>query len=347
MGKADLMAVRYGVLRGRVDRFKREDGVRTPHLNVRVLDEANQPWRIAVNVQSEDKSDVVYWVVDPLVGHPILDGLTARSSGFTDQPGDSRHALDYTKAPLFDLALGRVLPPSGSASADDLQDLLSLYLAQCKTAGGEIFAFGAKFTENLHKPIDAEFGNIDGLHGIHDIHMNQGNLGAHAHDNGPFHDGGLILGFAGRHVGVFLAFQTQRVPTDPAGAPVADARPLGAVIGQPVLTGTASDIYIAHALINPGGADPGHEVVVLANLATTPRTLSGWTLTDRNDRTTTVDATVPPGGTAPIALDGTGVQLGNDGGNLILRDKTEATVDSVVYSDTDAKPDNRYVRFRR
>jgi uncharacterized protein YukJ len=95
----------------------------------------------------------VYWVVDPLVGHPILDGLDALTSGFTDQPGDSRHALDYTKAPLFDLPLGRVLPPSGSASADDLQDLLSLYLTQWASAGGEIVAFGAKFDRNLHKPI--------------------------------------------------------------------------------------------------------------------------------------------------------------------------------------------------
>src|SRR6478672_10401271 len=137
------MAILYGTLRGRVDRYKREDQVSTPHLNVRVLDQTGQPWRIAVNVQSEDKSDIVFWVIDPLAAHPILDGLDALGTGFTPQPPDSRHSLDFTKAPLFDLALGRVLPPSGAASADDLQDLLSLYLDQCKAAGGEIFAFGA------------------------------------------------------------------------------------------------------------------------------------------------------------------------------------------------------------
>jgi uncharacterized protein YukJ len=120
------------------------------------------------------------------------------------------------KAPLFDFALGRTLPPSGSANADDLQDLLTLYLDQCKSAGGELCAFGAKFDRNLHKPIDAEFGNTDGLHGVHGIHMNQGNVGAHAHDNGPFHDGGLLLSFPDRIMGLFLAFQTQRVPTDAA-----------------------------------------------------------------------------------------------------------------------------------
>jgi uncharacterized protein YukJ len=277
-----------------------------------------------------------------------LDGLAALGTAFSQRPADSRHALDYTKAPLFDLALGRVLPPSGAASADDLQDLLSLYLDQCRAANGEIFAFGAKFTQNLHKPIDAEFGNTDGLHGIHDIHMNQGNLGSHAHDNGVFHDGGLILSFAGRHVGIFLAFQTQRVPTDTAGSPASDARPLSAIIGRPgpTTTATAADIYIAHALINPTGADPGHEVVVLANLATTPRTLDGWRLIDRNGRTTPVNAAIDAGGTEPIALDGDGVQLGNNGGNLVLHNNAGTMIDSVVYGNADAGPEGRYIRFR-
>ena len=105
-----------------------------------------------------------------------------------------RRSLDYVKAPLFDFALGRALPPSGSASADDLQDLLTLYLDQCKAAEGELYAFGAKFDRNLHKPIDAEFGNTDGLHGVHDIHMNQGNVGAHAADNGAIPRRGTAAG---------------------------------------------------------------------------------------------------------------------------------------------------------
>ena len=47
------MAIPYGVLRGRVDRFRSEDDTSTPHLQVRVLDETGQPWRIAVNVICE------------------------------------------------------------------------------------------------------------------------------------------------------------------------------------------------------------------------------------------------------------------------------------------------------
>ena len=108
------MAILYGVLRGRPDRFKREDNTSSPHLQIRVLEDSGQPWRIAVNVQSNTGSHVAFWVVDPLVGHPVLASLPGRSQGFTTLAANAGQALDYVKAPLFDFALGRVLPPTGS-----------------------------------------------------------------------------------------------------------------------------------------------------------------------------------------------------------------------------------------
>jgi uncharacterized protein YukJ len=261
------------VLRARPDRTKREDDGSTPHLQIRALDNSGQPWRVAVNAQSNDGSEVILWIVDPLAGHPILDSLAALPSGFSTTAATSAASLDFVKAPLFEFPRGRVLPPTGSANADDLQDLLVLYLDQCKTAGGQLYAFGAKFDRNLHKPIDAEFGNTDGLHGIHDIHLNQGNVGAHAGDNGVFHDGGLLLAFPDRVLGVFLAFQTQHIPTDATGAAAPGAQPLSQIVatGGPG-TGqhppTAS-VYLERALINPTGPDPGHEASVGA-------ALGGW-----------------------------------------------------------------------
>jgi uncharacterized protein YukJ len=192
------MALQYGVLRARFDRAKREDNQSSPHLQIRVLDSTGQPWRVAVNVQSQDHSEVVFWIADPLVGHPIIDSLAGAPSGFSTAAANSATALDYFTAPLFDWPLARVLPPSGSANADDLQDLLSLYLEQCKAAGGELYAYGMRFDQNRHLPIDTEFGNTDGLHGIHDIHMMQGNFLDHTEDNGAFHDGGLVLAFPDR-----------------------------------------------------------------------------------------------------------------------------------------------------
>jgi hypothetical protein len=41
------------------------------------------------------------------------------------------------------------------------------------------------------------------------------------------------------------------------------------------------------------------------------------------------------------------VQLGNNGGNLILQDDQANQVDSVTYSAADAAVVDRYVRFQR
>ena len=340
----------YGVLRGRMDRFTREDGASSPHLQVRLLEDGGQPWRIAVNVQSNTGSNVAFWVVDPLPDHPVLAPLASLPSGFSTVTRNADHALDYVKAPLFDWAQGRRLPPSGAASADDLQDLLALLLDQCKAAGGEVFAFGAKFEQNLHKPIDAAFGNTDGLHGIHDIHMNQGNVDGHAGDNGVFHDGGLILKFPDRFLGVFLAFQSQKVPTDAAGNAAADAvaieRLLSGGAGTTTSTTTA-DVYIERALINPAGADPGLESVVLSSLSTRSQTLTNWRLQDKSGRVTPISMTLGPGASVAVALDGTGVQLGNNGGTLMLQDAAGVQIDVVTYTDADAATVDRYVRFRR
>lgn len=96
------MAIIYGVLRGRPDRYKREDNASTPHLQIRVLEDTGQPWRIAVNVQSDTGSNVAFWVVDPLAGHPLLASLSAQASGFSTVARNADHALDYVKAALFD-----------------------------------------------------------------------------------------------------------------------------------------------------------------------------------------------------------------------------------------------------
>ena len=301
-------------------------------------------------MQSDGGSDVAFWVVDPLAGHPLLASLPGTVSGFRTVARNADHALDYVKAPLFTWTDGRSLPPSGSASSDDLQDLLSLYLDQCKAAGGEIYAFGAKFDQNLHKPIDAEFGNTDGLHGIHDIHMNQGNVGQHAGDNGVFHDGGLILKFPDRYLGLFLGFQTQRIPTDAAGNAATGATPISQLLAARATTATAvrrhvSNLYRARAdQSERSGRGPRGRGS--RQPLDDPQTLTNWRLVDKNASVTSINTTIGPGQSTLIALDGTGVQLGNKGGNLMLQDSHNAQVDVIIYTAQDASIESRYVRFR-
>jgi len=71
-------------------------------------------------------------------------------------------------------------------------------------------------------------------------------------------------------------------------------------------------------------------------------------LEDKNGRTTAMaGVTAAAGASVAVLLDGDGVQLGNKGGNLILRSPDGQQADVVVYTADDARPDDRYVRFHR
>src|SRR5690242_2947014 len=111
-GWGRTMAIYYGALRGTFDRARREDDRDSPHLQIRVLAE-DTPWRVTVNVESEDRSEVVYWIVNPITNHPILNAIDGLPVGFSPVRRDAAHALDFVKAPLFDFAAGLVLPASG------------------------------------------------------------------------------------------------------------------------------------------------------------------------------------------------------------------------------------------
>jgi hypothetical protein len=160
---------------------------------------------------------------------------------------------------VFDWTKGRAL----ATPADDLQDLLASLAVPA--VGGEVLAFGA-VRPQPPKPIDRDFGNVDGLHGIHDIHLNQGT--SHARTT-AYQDGGLC----------------RSTPTGSSG----------------------------------GQERPDHD----------------------HRRVTAARASVA------ILLDGDGVQLGNKGGNLILRSPDGQQADVVVYTADDARPDDRYLRFHR
>jgi uncharacterized protein YukJ len=225
----------YGILRGRVDRFRREDDFNTPHLQIKIVDAKRSPWRAAINILSSDQSRIIFHRADPLLDHPILQTLPHIKSGFTPMPIDLRSAttaLDYVRAPLFDWAAGMAVPQTGPGAHDDLQDILIEYLMELQREDGEIYIFGTKYPaphgQPYLRPIDREFRTRQG---IHDIHMNQGDppSSSFAQSNGVFQDGGLILRCSSRYAGLFLRFQTQWLPTDDdSGRRLPNARPVSA-----------------------------------------------------------------------------------------------------------------------
>ncbi len=353
------MLLDYGVLAGKVDRFKREDDLDSPHLQIRVIDRNNQAWRIPVNVLSSDQSFLIFNRVDPLQGHPILASLANLAPGFNPLPANARSAtdaLDFFRSPLFDWPTGVEVVPTKSGANNDLQDSLITELTNLKAQDGEIFVFGVKFPRDGEvfkaRPSDLEFGTSQG---IHDIHMNQGNPpGKFEKDNGTFQDGGLILKFPNRYVGLFLRFQTQWLPTDdqkgnrlPNAGPIpAGGKPLPSP-GQPPKPGNVGtpDIYIERALVNPIGADPTKEAVVIGNATSTTIDISRWSIVDRNNKAEVLTGALQPGESRLVILTGRTTLLGNTGGTIRLKDANGNQVHAVSYSQEDAKTEGRYIRF--
>jgi uncharacterized protein YukJ len=352
----------YGVLRGAVDLFKREDDLDTPHLQIRVTDENNERWRVAVNVLSGDQSFLIFHRAEPLQSHPIIDGLSKFRGGFTPLPKSARlatTALDYLRAPLFDWSTGIAVPSAGPAGDDDLQDAVTATLKSLKEEDGELYAFGSIFPEPgedaSESLIDRQFGTHQGIHGIH---MNQGNPspGRYAKDNGLFQDGGLILKFPNRFVGLFLRFITEWLPTDNnTGHPLPgisrEVPPGGSPVASPVLLQGAPDIsnpvvYIERVLVNPVGDDPGKEVVIIGNATSASLDLTGWRIVDMNNHAEIISRLqLPAGESCKVMLSGGAAQLSNKGGTIRLEDPSGTLIHAVSYSKEDALEQGRYIRF--
>ena len=77
-----------------------------------------------------------------------------------------------------------------------------------------IYAFGERWGPEENTP-DSYF-HFEPGNGIHDIHMNQGNVEKWKGDNGIWQDGGILIHFEKEEkwIGIFLAFQSQSWCTD-------------------------------------------------------------------------------------------------------------------------------------
>ena len=81
----------YGVLRGRPDRWVREEGDATPHLQIRILDDSGVAWPHRRSSRSRTLgSEVAFWLVDPLTAHLVPPRPTTGARRRSGSPPPSR-----------------------------------------------------------------------------------------------------------------------------------------------------------------------------------------------------------------------------------------------------------------
>lgn len=203
---------RYGVLKGQVIRRRlATDHEQHYHLLV-VADGTN--YRASINVQSQMyPSDLEYALVDPL-RHRLVDPLRRLAPGFKPLPrAPDGLALDYVRAELFDRATFKPLPYSIPGPANDLNEAIDAYVSEAiRDPDAWVYAFGTRWGPEW-RARDHVFG-FRPRSGVHDIHMNQGNVRPFTAQNGVWQDGALLIAFPDRVVGIFLKFQSQAWHTD-------------------------------------------------------------------------------------------------------------------------------------
>jgi len=351
------MSVEYGLLKGVVIQTGRNETTNgsSNHFHI-IVRTGNERWRCPVNIRSQDRSEVWFKVEQPLGPASLLDRLDALNDGLHPVPRRaSGLALDYVREPLFDRGRMIHLPREGRGTNDDIQDFLAVFADRARAeTGARIHVFGS-FWRNQVFPPDRTFETNQG---IHDIHMNQGNDSNHRGDDGVFQDGGLLFWYPSTGwVGFFCAFDSQVWFTDDRTGHRLPGMPEGPQVGrEPGTTSTPTPtptpmpasvpaIGIIAALVNPPGADPGQETVTLFNASPADIELSRWQIVDRNGNRNSLPARVLPTNEAvTLRLDGSGAQLGNNGGSIRLLTPDGVQVDVVTYAAAQAQS-GRILRF--
>src|SRR6516164_1262747 len=104
----------YGILVGTIQDGQMDPSGKSPHYEIWI--KADQDYRIAVNVQSVDGSDVLAFF-DPKFDSPTklnLPSLAAGVSGFKKLPtGPGGQGLDYLRDDLFPLDQMKPIPDEG------------------------------------------------------------------------------------------------------------------------------------------------------------------------------------------------------------------------------------------
>ncbi|QUL55461.1 YukJ family protein [Paenibacillus tritici] len=224
----------YGVLKCKLSNEETiyKLGDKNNHIEVLAEDDFIQKYRLAINIQSSEKAkhlpedtanQVLYYVGEDFKSDETARWLTLES-GFTEITRDNRNlALDYIRGNLVIPNKMVALPNTNPNETEDsdphnnLYDKITSYLKEAQEQDATLYVFGEPWGPEEDKP-DKYFGFTPGR-GVHNIHMNQGNAGGYARENGAWQDGGVLIHFENerRWVAIFLAFQSQSWCTNDQG----------------------------------------------------------------------------------------------------------------------------------
>jgi uncharacterized protein YukJ len=322
----------YGVLKGKAIEVRLGAG-QSPHYEVRIVDDTTD-YRIAINVKSQVSPSDVEFVIVEHFQHPITARASQFPLGFTGlQSKPDSGALDFIRGNLFDRSDMRPLPANVPGFDNDLNEKIDRIMQRAiSDEDAVVYAFGQRWGPEAGKK-DKYFGFLPG-NGIHDIHMNQGNVGQFVNDDGVYQDGGLLLHFPDQQqwIGAFMKFQSQAWHTDDVTGHRIVTPPPTPV---PTHDEPAGLVRIVAALVN-STQSPEVEVVTLINTAPHVVSLEGWALLDTQKARLGLTGPIAAGGTRLVTIEPP-LALSNQGGVITLVDENGLKVDGVSYTRDQAR----------
>jgi uncharacterized protein YukJ len=327
----------YGVLKGRAIGRRLGSGS-SPHYQIHIVDEAGTHYRIAINVRSQLAPSELMYYIKPYFVHPLTSTVEVLPSGFSRlAPNSGSGALDLIRGNLLQPGMMTPLPPDLPGPDNDLNEKLD-QIVQRAMADEEalVYAFGERWGPESNKA-DKYFGFLPG-NGIHDIHMNQGNVGSFIKDDGVWQDGGALFHFPLQRqwTAVFLKFQSQSWHTDDrtghtmAEGEEGEPRNPDPIAPQPTEALPDGLVRIVSAMVN-SIESPEKEWVNILNTSDRAISLAGWQLADKQKAKMPLSGTIEPGATLRIDIQPP-VALSNQGGIITLLNQNGLKVHGVSYT---------------
>ncbi|QOS80061.1 YukJ family protein [Paenibacillus sp. JNUCC31] len=204
----------------------------TNHVEVLVIGDSHEKFRLAINIQSsvsprhlsEDTANQVLYYVGEDFSSEEITHLPDLQFGFTEiTKGNRNIALDFIRGNLVIPNKMVFLPNTDPENSEDnnpdndLYDKVTSYIEEAKQKNATLYVFGEPWGPEKNKP--DKYFDFEPGRGIHNIHMNQGNAGKYAKENGSWQDGGVLIHHENenRWVAIFLAFQSQSWCTNDKG----------------------------------------------------------------------------------------------------------------------------------
>jgi uncharacterized protein YukJ len=219
----------YGVWVARPVWFNPErEGVETPHVYLKLRDtqedEVEAALNVGVNGEDPENSQLVY-----RFEHKLDPRFVEQFKKYEDKPGfhqfaEEEEGLDYERdVGLIDIRTGDRLQHDIPGRGNDILDRLLPLLKRSIEEKAVILVFGSQYEPRSTGPSQR---------GLHNIHMNQGS--GDDFPNVIHRDGAIFFHFekADTWSGLFLAFASQRLPTDEDGKPKKTAKTLETLLDQ-------------------------------------------------------------------------------------------------------------------